>query len=363
MPDKNQDKNQAAKTKSSPKSSTAAKSSAKKPQSKLIATVIAVIVLVLIIVGAVYVFSLRQNPENIVMNAVVKVIEADSLQTSGTVKTTLEQFNGQLDVTFSSVKAKEDSSMEAKIAYQSDNIKKPVETTGQAVLGADGTVYLKLDNVSGVVATAFKEMGALHDRVRLEGSTAQPFALSKIMVNASEFLNDKWIKLPPAEAGKDSDLNPLACMQGVVAKYNANSTERRALVKAYKGNDFLVVDSKALKDKDGSNGYRVSFDETKFKAFDQAVRKTTVGKMIVKCIEGSSSATDNQEALLNGQVDLWIDKVSRRITHVNIDSFEATKLAMELDYKGEAKVSIPAEAKTITEIFSEPNLKAEAKKQ
>lgn len=354
------DKKQAEKTNNSDKSLSQASQSTKSNRNKTLLIALLILAVGTAVAGLIFFFTVRQNPGNTVMNAVLKAVEADSLRGKGTIETKLDRFNGQLNIEFSSVKAEQNSSMDAKIAYQSDNVKKPVKTDGQVILGSDGTVYLKMDNVKGIVAAAFQEIDAVQQQIQAKRANPQPFTPGKLIVNASEFLNDKWIKLPPGQASGDSSLNPLACAQGVVAKYNTNSSERRAITKAYKSNDFFEVDSKVLKDKDGSDGYRVSIDQDKFKNFEQAVKKTTVGKMMADCASQSSDSSSNQDEILDGHIDLWISKYSQEITHLQIDN-QTTKLDASLDYSGGTEVKLPGEAKTITEIFTKSNLEAEAK--
>lgn len=357
------DKDKKSKKKKSVDSPVPAKKQVK-GRNKAIYIIISVLLLLGVVGGIIYYFSVRQSPENIVMSAVIKSIESDDIKASGTMSTILDQVDGKLNVDFSSAKANKDGSLDAKVTYESATTEDKVTVEGKAILGADGTAYIKVDNVSGVIETLYKEMGSMYDRVQVQGSEAQPFKVNSLIVGMGEFLDDKWIKFPVDQNTNDeSTMNPLACMQGVVAKYNANSSERDAIIKAYKNNDFLEIDTETLDDKDSSDGYRVSVDADRFKTFSKELEKTTVGKMLADCADDSSSVSDSVDESTSEFVDLWINKYSHDITHAKLGTDDGMKLDVEFKYGDGAKVTIPEDAKTIMDIFSKSNLEAEAKKQ
>ncbi len=327
--------------------------------------IIAIIVILFVIAGVIYYFAIRQQPTNVVMDAVVKAVQAKQVASEGTLQLPLERFDGQLDVTFSANKVNHDGSFDATVTYSSKTVKKPVTVKGTVIFAADGTLYLKANHLDKAIAAAYQEMGVLYNQMQMPGQTAQPFNMTAVVTNMGRYLSDRWIKFP-VQAKDSKTSSPLACFQAAAAKFNANSTEREAIIDAYKQHDFLVIDDHSLPDEGSSDGYRLSVDQTKLSAFKHDVKQTTVGKLLAGCLDNADTTDMNRVAsdASATTVDVWIDTYTHHITHIKTAGDDAAlTMDIRLDVGADTQVTVPTEAQTMTELFSKSSLEAQAKQQ
>lgn len=294
-------------------------------------------------------FGVYQNPKNVLFDAFAKLATAKAVQ-SKTVITLNKNYDEQ--VTFKNITldtasvGRESGKLDATINLEYKGT--PVAFGAKAVLSMnDNTLYFQVNDVTKALEAVAKAADATDE-------------LSDDYLDALKPLQNQWVKVTVDDVKKQSQSagKDMECVVNVLKKQtNENSAE---VAKLYKENPFIVVKD-SLGVKDGRLGYTLSFDETKSKAFGDALEQTQAVKDLKACNVSGAGSTDTSDTIDSATSDdttytVWIDQWSHHLQKVEVSGTagtgsDATNISGTIDfgYDTAVTVDIPTDAISIDE--------------
>lgn len=198
-----------------------------------------------------------QNPEKVLTDAVSNVIKAKTATYSGTLA--MDTKDAKVRVVFDGKQASElNGEGNAKITITAQG--KDFTVNGSALVDKDGNLFFKVGNLKTILDEFLKQ----------SGMTSSPFdeLVAKI--------DNKWIRVSAddlAEYDKDAG-KAQTCLADTMKKIQDDKAVHDGLVKAYKDNKFVVIDStlpgRTINGVD-SMGYKLSLNKDAAKKFAETV--------------------------------------------------------------------------------------------
>ena len=149
----------------------------------------------------------------------------------------------------------------------------------------------------------------------------------------SQKINNQWMRFPLEEMSQDNE--EATCLLDTFKKLSTDSDVQRQMADIYSQNNFLVV-SEEVGERDGSVGYRVSFDSEQISSFADEVKSSDYGQQIIDC--GSSELDEVESAqgddIKDYNLVLWVNRASSTLTGVDID------LVVDGDEAGDTKAEV-----------------------
>lgn len=271
----------------------------------------AIIIAAVVVIGAtlalLYAFW-YQNPQKVITDSVVRMIQSKSVSYTGSVKVT---GGTEMTIEMDGASADKASHVNAKIGFKVDG--KQYSLAANAVVNGSEDVYFKLSNVDQLAKVMTNQMSA-------EAAKQVKPTIEKIVAK----VNNQWIKI------SDSDLSDMGssnkklttCVGDAMEKFQSSKSANAEIGKIYRQNQFIVVDEK-LGSKDGSLGYKLSGDAGKAKLFVEGLTQTQIYKDLKAC--DKSFELDPEELLEDTgkgktpRVEIWINRWSHDITKFSIE--------------------------------------------
>jgi hypothetical protein len=307
---------------------------------KLVIGIIVAILVVAIFGGSSYAYvSYYQNPQKVI---------ADSLINAFTAKTSI--YTGKVIYSASGVKVTVDITTETNGATGSLDSKvivaangKSYAVAGSALYDKTGDIYFKVNDLAGIIAEAKSGMD-------IPTNSDISIAIDKIVAK----IDGTWIKISSEDIKKYSSetASSQTCLNDTINKFKDDKTAVNELSDAYSKNQFIIID-KDLGQKDGSFGYQVNSDNTKFKAFADQIKTTKVYKSLIDCDKTFEINTSDMDTTTDSNNDfpvkLWVDVWSHQITKIELNgNSNGSSLSAEIMPKYNQSVTITAPSKSIT---------------
>ncbi len=280
----------------------------KKSRKKLVAgsIIAAIVVLGLAGVGATYAL-VYSKPENAVLDGISKAISAEAVQASTVVTMDYSLGSGSDSIIFKKVTVKQNVNHSPTIDENAELIYsyggKDYTVTAAAFLADSGDIFFRVAN--------------LDDSVRLIVKQVYGNELSDKAKQKLQTIENKWIKVTADDLKSYSPEAEKAytCAITTYKKYANDTKVRQEVTDLYKQHPFLVVNG-AVKTEGMLNGYNVTADQTKAKAFGDALKNTTAAKEIQNC----SGQTNTEDSSL-GTVDTPVSQSITNITDNNATTY------------------------------------------
>ena len=317
-----------------------------------------------------------QNPEKVVADGILSVMNSRTASVDGTMTYTTDDTNVAL--TLSGRGGMQDGGMvsgQMVMTYKGSDSKLVLE--GEGMYAKNGDVYLRAKNltqtldkfsqmIADQVVTGYKEQG---EEVPKEMLEQMKTSYKQMFQPITDKIDDKWIKIS-VEDMKETDeksSEEYKCVQDNTKKIYSDPKTKEQIMSVYGRNAFLVV-KEQLGVRDGSLGYVVDIDDAKAKKFGEEIEQLQVFKDIEACSKADDSEGKSEDktkdetpsAATSGRVELWMDQWSHALTRVKGDV--ATKAdndeqKMIFDFKTRLnqpfRVVLPEEAMTIDELNKE----------
>ena len=275
-----------------------------------------------------YYFGVHQNPDKVIYDAYTNLVTAKHVQLKGDVTIDMESMMG-IKLKKISYDTKADSAPGAELDLKAEVVVMSSDLTvgGKGMFADNGDLYFQLNGLKDSMQTIMKTAGSSSE-------------LPAEYFTALEKLENQWVKVTNEDLKKDNEDYAKAqqCVIDVAKKYK--DSDNKEFVEAYKNNSFIQK-KEDLGYKDGNVGYKLNFDEAKFKSFSKAIEDTPYMKDVQNCAkdveEGSSTSpssdsTDKPKVDDDSSVSVWIDQWNHKLKKV-----EYTTGGQSGDYKLEAK--------------------------
>lgn len=338
---------------------------------------ILIIVGVLALSGSAFAtYSWYQNPQKVITDALVNVMDAKTLVNTGTISLTSEDadatftFDGQAKET----SGQQSVSMKITPKDSSFDMLGEIKAKGEFVYSDDGAFYFKVSELKTTyekirdtwVDTAINEYREDGYTFEEGDSAAIKTQADSIFLPIVEKIDNQWIKVTASDIDEtiDADDNVTSCLTDAVTKARNDKAITKEIADVYKEHTFITVDEE-LGSKDGAVGYLLGLDKDTAKDFGKALENTTLGKDIMACnpeddeyVDYDDASETVDEATENGQIEIWIDRWSHQIERVVVeakddDSSSGMKIDLKTDFGAETDIQIPSDARSFDEIQSD----------
>lgn len=289
-----------------------------------------------------YYLSVYQNPEKVIYDAYVNLVSAKTMQLSGNVDFEMDSING-LKLKSISYESKSDSAPGAQLDLKANLVVMSSDITvgGKGMFTDNGDLYFQLNGVKDSFKTLMKTMGSTQD------VPAEYYA-------ALEKLENQWVKVVNEDIKKGSEELAKVYQCTIDASKKNKDSDNKDLIAAYEKYQF-VQKKEDLGYKDGNVGYKLNFDEAKFKDFSKAVEETQYAKDLKDCTKDleetdmtafDDDGMDNPKVDSNSSVSVWIDQWSHKLKKVEYSA--AGEISdYKLGAKGEVNVGYDEKAKVV----------------
>lgn len=262
-----------------------------------------IIILALIVLGAASVaaYTWYQNPQKVVTDSIAKLLTAKTVAYTATVDSKSDA--SKLTVALDGAATQQMVSGHAKATVAMGAASVVVE--GNVVSDKDGNLYIKLVNAKDIAATL------------LQGLPAQ---LQPTVDAAVAKINDKWIKLTPADLNTTTSADVAKvqqCYRTALNKFQTDAGYRSDVIDQYSKHQFIAI-KQNLGEKDGSLGYKLAVDAAKEKAFIDGATHTKLYADMQKCDPSfkldSGAISSETTGSTAPEVELWAEKWSHNMT-------------------------------------------------
>ncbi|HSW91850.1 MAG TPA: hypothetical protein VLG09_04345 [Candidatus Saccharimonadales bacterium] len=277
----------------------------KKSKKRLV--IILAAILTLLLGGGVSVYALwYQNPEKVITDGVLHAIQAKSMEYTGTLSMETGTYKTKVEITGADVSDAHRVAVKMTIPEPFSGDEIPFD--GEGVFDAKGDLYVKVKNVDQMISPYRGFFG-----------TAAQKSLDKIITK----INNKWVKISATDLAGLSQVasKTQTCTAEVIKKYANDSSAVSEITDAYKKNRFIIVDQN-LGTKDGSLGYTMKSDETKAKAFVEAVKTTKIYTAIHEC--DNSFTLNSYDVTIapddtnsTAHAEIWVSQWTHQITKIS----------------------------------------------
>jgi hypothetical protein len=264
------------------------------------------------------------------------------MQLSGDVDFEMDSING-LKLKSISYESKSDSAPGAQLDLKANLVVMSSDITvgGKGMFTDNGDLYFQLNGVKDSFKTLMKTMGSTQD------VPAEYYA-------ALEKLENQWVKVVNEDIKKGSEELAKVYQCAIDASKKNKDSDNKDLIAAYEKYQF-VQKKEDLGYKDGNVGYKLNFDEAKFKDFSKAVEETQYAKDLKDCTKDleetdttafDDDGMDNPKVDSNSSVSVWIDQWSHKLKKVEYSA--AGEISdYKLGAKGEVNVGYDEKAKVV----------------
>jgi hypothetical protein len=312
---------------------------------------------VLLLAGAsALAYSIYQNPQRVVTDAIISVVSAERLTHKGTlaVSTTSEGVKTDMEIAFDGGISNDGAATNATITVNRDGTKASAKV--ETVVASDQTIYIKVNDTATVVRDYIALFGG-------EGASAED--ISSVFKETLAAIDNKWIKLDLSKAeGAEEAAATQKCFQDAANKLKNDKSISKELSDNYKKNQFITIKKElGVRDINGTQsiGYELGTDEAKGKAFFSEFENSTLGKEIKKCDSDAKLTYDEFKSDSNSKstFELWAAQLGHQLTRIEIrgegtDTESTGKIVFEPKLNAPVTIQVPSEStstETIIEAF------------
>lgn len=316
----------------------------KKPKKGLVIGAIIAAVLVVLAGGAAFAYTnIYQNPDKVVTDALVNVLNARTATATGSLSVQSDDYEATIAI---DGKAHETAGEVAvTISYTADG--NTVNIKGAGHFSAEGDLFVKVENAREIIEPLIGEMGE---------TTAFDALFEKVDGN--------WIKIAADDLGTVNEEYERAqvCFEELAADIKNDNSLSREVADLYSANKFIVI-NESLGSRDikgvGSLGYVVDIDEAKTKGFISGLGATKIGEKIRSCDdqvdfnEMAESIEAETSETASGRVEVWVSRFGHEFTEVNAAGTSdgvQVELLLNPVFNKEVNIEAPANALTFEEI-------------
>jgi hypothetical protein len=276
-----------------------------------------------------YAYFWYQNPEKIVLDAIVNAASSKSTQYSGKMYLLKSEdpqvsFNGVTNDGVGQINTT------VKLAPSGE-----VSTLNASAIFDHNDLYAKIDKASLLVQNGPSDIK----------KTLAPYT-SVIQ----QKVDNKWIKVNPGDLNDFKSVTFVSqCMVDVIKELTTNRSTVSGLIGAYQKSPFFNA-TESTKPADSVGEYSLQLDSGRFDKFRQDFVRSKAFASLAGCSAANDMPTGAQ--LSGMEINLTINKAERQIIHITVknDKQFISKISIDPIFNTSAPVTVPHDAQTLNDI-------------
>ena len=310
-------------------------------------------ILVILGAGAVFGYSMwYQNPDKVVHDAMMNLIQAKSMSMTGTATFKSDEITMDITLDSKSSETNGEFNVDAKVAIDSGDMKQEFNAKGAGRM-VDETLYVKVSGIRDLV-----------EDVTAQSEGQIPAYASSIF----DKIDDKWISIAPSDYQDidESISKQQVCLTDLMKKAQSDKAMTREITDLYKKNQIITI-KEQLGSKEvagvSSLGYKVGFDTVKAASFTTGLADTSFGKELKECSDDidfkEMADSFNEEAADNSaevSTELWVSTFGHTVTAFNVrgsDAGNTVDIAILPTFNTNVAVEAPADATSLKTVLEE----------
>lgn len=336
----------------------------KKKKTGLIVGIIVAILLILSGIGvAIWYFAVYQNPENVVLDAIDKLITAKNVSPHGTFHTTIASDNGysvELAVTVdsSSYRLPSETAVNLMLTVRDASGELATDEAIKVQVGsvqmADGVAYLKLDNLTETLDQVLPNIIPPDNCAHGETNCVDVNPIEVALYEIADLLDEQWWRISISEILDEVDdledwqaetiKDLYACAIDVM---NTDNSQEMSLI--YRRNRFIDIKELAKRDAypEGTTGYSVSLNYDALANFLNAAKHSSSTTAFYDCYNAAITKASKHAD------DYYYDDEDFEEMKISVDDLEDVKVS-------DLKKYLPQDLEIILHIDSWNHLLREA---
>ncbi len=324
----------------------------KQKSNKILLIAIGIVVAILAVAFAVYAI-MSPTPEERVAAGLMKLVTSDTVSVESQ-STSLRDDGSNQTTMLKAITNKQVVDAELSLRIESED-QDTFDTTVAAVVPEDGDLYVKIDDPKttlkeGVDALLGVQTGQAGSQQGAPSNSLRDM-LAPYIEDVADTIGDKWVRVPNDELAINTYQEKVSagCYVDFVRETQSNKEARTQLISLFEKHNFIRIDD-TLERKGTSAGYRVSIDQEVLETFLENAGGNAAFDKIAAC--------DPTLRLLVGtedqQVDMWVDRFSNSITHVELGGAGTSDATTEVKfgYSGRVNVNTPADSVDLSEVIA-----------
>lgn len=305
-----------------------------------------------------------QNPQKVITDAVVNMLDAKSATFDGTMNLTPKgrSSNGleSIAITIDGKNTRSDGMLNAKISVTGDG--KTYDLSSSALVDRDFNIYFKLNDVRKTIDGIFDEYVKSLQDSQMQGVKLED-AMSESAIKIVDKIDGNWVRISAEdieELGGGELKKRQECLSKALDKYRNSQDAQRQIADAYRQNQFIII-KEELGVKDGNVGYVIDGDKDKTKGFVEQIKQTDLYKDVSACddnFELKPSDIDNasDDSNADGRLELWISQLKHELHQVNAtvtDDEVDGKMTLNMRWNEPVTVESPSEFVTFKDLVDD----------
>ncbi len=294
-----------------------------------------------------------QNPDKVVHDAIINLIQAKSMATTGAI--TYEDEGIKIDLTLDSKSSGNngDVNLKAGISIDTDAMKQNFEASGFARF-IDDTIYFRLEGVKDI---ADKMSG---------DSSISGYAAAII-----EKIDNRWISVKASdyENAYGDVSKQQECYTKLIDKLQSDKDMKNEIVDLYTNHRMVAIVDK-LDSKKVNNtislGYQIEIDQDAAVQFIRSLENTTFGTEMKDCDENVNlneiadtfeTTVETDDTEYTPTIELWVSRFGHEVTefsiHGNTSDSGHLYIALQPTFNGEYSVEVPPDSSSFQEVMED----------
>jgi hypothetical protein len=321
----------------------------KKSKKKFIIAGVIVLVLALLGGGGALAYTMYQNPQKVITDAIMSAVNAKTATYKGTIN--VDSTDVKASVTLTAKQAASAGSFDAQVAVTTGG--KDYSLTGDGVFSTTGDLYVKLTKLDSITAAITSLANAQL------GTTGDSTALVQKLVGK---VDGTWIKISSDDLKSYSDTAATAqsCLSTALDKYKNDSSATKEITDLYQKHPFIAVD-KDLGIQNGSVGYSLKTDKTAATAFVDGLKSTKIYTALHDCDSSltlDAGALTSDTGTATGSIELWANQWTHQLTKLVLsETSDGTSLKSTIEPTFNPTpaptVDTPSSSTTLTQLVSD----------
>lgn len=208
----------------------------------------------------------------------------------------------------------------------------------------NGSLYIKaddIDKITNTLSSSYIKKLSIEDTVDEVNNNFNKDQLKEKVENyfsrVANKLRGKWIKINYGMLSRnDVSRQVLQCIDDLNNKIRNDKSTSSILVKNFRKNQFILVDeNQNISDKSGSKGLRIKFDKVKADNFMHSIRDLDIVNESSSCnkfFKLFESKKDRQKQEPSNNFTIWVNRISHKITHIELQSKDNKKRGFSYDF-------------------------------
>lgn len=319
----------------------------KKSKKKVVIVGIIVLAIALLGGGGVFAYTMYQNPQKVITDAIMSAVTAKTATYSGTVS--INATDVKASVILAGKQSAIAGSINAQVTVTTGG--KEYSLTGDGVITSTGDLYVKLTKLDSISAALTSLANAQL------GTTGDSTALVQKLVGK---VDGTWVKVSSSDLKSYSDTAASAqtCTTTALDKFKNDSSATKEITDLYQKHPFIAVD-KNLGVVNGSVGYALKADKTATTAFIDGLKSTKIYTTLHDCDSTftlDSSALTADTGTATGSVELWANQWTHQLTKVvlaDTSSGSTINATIEPAFNQPVTIDTPTGSTTLTQLVSD----------